>query len=147
MRNWSGSVQWQPTQVAKPDSEQAIQSIVQKAASNKQNIRLIGTGHSFTRLCETNEILMSLDNYQGLISVDKEKMLATVKGGTKLHYLGDLLYAEGLAMENLGGYRCPVYCRNHLDRNAWNGNRIWYHQYSGKGAEVCQWKRGNHLLL
>ncbi|MEL6257141.1 MAG: FAD-binding protein, partial [Bacteroidota bacterium] len=102
MRNWSGSVHWQPTQIAKPDSEQAIQAIVQKAASTKQNIRLIGTGHSFTRLCETHEILMSLDNYQGLISVDKDKMLATVKGGTKLHYLGELLYAEGLAMENLG---------------------------------------------
>ncbi|MDW3652914.1 MAG: D-arabinono-1,4-lactone oxidase [Bacteroidia bacterium] len=102
MRNWSGSVQWQPTQVLKPDSEQSIQEIVQKAAENKQSIRLIGTGHSFTRLCETNEILMSLDNYQGLISVDKDKMMAKVKGGTKLHYLGELLYAEGLAMENLG---------------------------------------------
>jgi len=43
-----------------------------------------------------------LDKYQGLISVDKNTVQATVKGGTKLNLLGDLLYKEGMAMENLG---------------------------------------------
>lgn len=102
MKNWSGSVQWNPQQIEKPDSEEAIQQIVRKAAERGQKIRVIGTGHSFTRLCQTEDILISLDNYQGLNAIDKVSGLVSVKAGTKLGYLGDLLYEQGLAMENLG---------------------------------------------
>ncbi|MEM6800432.1 MAG: D-arabinono-1,4-lactone oxidase [Bacteroidota bacterium] len=102
MKNWSGSVQWHPQSIEKPDSEAEIQQIVRKAAEKEQKIRVIGTGHSFTRLCQTEDILISLDNYQGLIEVDRESARVRVKAGTKLSYLGDLLYEQGLAMENLG---------------------------------------------
>ncbi|MEM9930463.1 MAG: D-arabinono-1,4-lactone oxidase, partial [Bacteroidota bacterium] len=75
---------------------------VLKAANERQRVRLIGSGHSFTELCTTNDVLISLDHYQGIISADKEQLQATVKAGTKLKLLGALLFQEGLAMENLG---------------------------------------------
>ncbi len=102
MKNWSGLEKWNPTEVLFPESEQAIQQIVKTALDKKQKIRTIGSGHSFTKLCVTNDILISLDKYQGLVHVDKSTNLATVKGGTKLKKLGEILHAEGLAMENLG---------------------------------------------
>ncbi len=102
MKNWAGNITWNPSEIAYPSSEEEIQQLVLKAANDRKKIRVIGTGHSFTALCQTENILVNLDKYQGLIAVDKEKVQATVKGGTKLNYLGDLLFKEGMAMENLG---------------------------------------------
>lgn len=102
MKNWSRAVQWQPAEVVYPSSETEVQQIVQRAAEQRRKIRLIGTGHSFTPLCQTDEILISLDNYQGLITVDRNTHQATVKAGTKLNNLGELLFKQGLAMENMG---------------------------------------------
>ena len=102
MKNWSGNVKWTPSHVHYPKSEEEIQKIVLDALNHHKKIRLIGTGHSFTPLCKTDDVLISLDQYQGLIEVDQEKALATVKAGTKLFLLGDLLFQHGLAMENLG---------------------------------------------
>ena len=102
MKNWSGLEKWNPAEILFPESEEAIQQIVKSALDKKQKVRIIGSGHSFTKLCVTNDILISLDKYQGLVQVNKSTNLATIKGGTKLKKLGELLHAEGLAMENLG---------------------------------------------
>lgn len=102
MNNWAGNVQWNPSVIAMPTSEKEIQQIVLKATQQNQKIRVIGSGHSFTSLCSTKDVLLSLDNYQGIISVNKQKNQATAKAGTKLSLLGELLFNEGLAMENLG---------------------------------------------
>lgn len=102
MKNWSGLEKWSPNEMLFPDSEEAIQKIVKRALDEKKKIRVIGSGHSFTKLCITDHILISLDKYQGIVQVDKSKNQAIVKGGTKLKKLGQLLHTEGLAMENLG---------------------------------------------
>jgi len=102
MKNWAGNIIWNPTEIAYPSSEEEIQKLVLKAANDRKKIRVIGTGHSFTPLCKTEDILISLDKYQGLITVDKGIVQAIVKAGTKLNALGELLFKEGMAMENLG---------------------------------------------
>jgi len=102
MKNWSKHIQWHPETVAFPTSEVEIQKIIQQATESGKKIRIIGTGHSFNPLWVTNDILISLDKYQGLVSVDKNQLTATVKGGTKLNMLGDLLFEQGMAMENMG---------------------------------------------
>ena len=102
MKNWAGNVKWNPSEIAYPSTEEEIQQLVLKAANDRKKIRVIGTGHSFTALCQTNDITVSLDKYQGLVNVDKNTIQATVKGGTKLSLLGNLLFKEGMAMENLG---------------------------------------------
>ncbi|MEO0341711.1 MAG: FAD-binding protein, partial [Bacteroidota bacterium] len=102
LKNWSQEYNWRPAHIHYPESEAAIQSIIQKAAEEGKRIRIIGTGHSFNPLWVTDQILVNLDKYQGLVDIDSEKNLATVKAGTKLHLLGALLYEQGLAMENMG---------------------------------------------
>ncbi|MEM9935777.1 MAG: D-arabinono-1,4-lactone oxidase [Bacteroidota bacterium] len=102
MKNWAKNIVWAPSEIAYPTSEAEIQQLVQRAANDRQNIRVIGSGHSFTPVCYTEDMLINLDNFQGLIHVDKENCQATVKAGTKLKALGEMLFREGLAMENLG---------------------------------------------
>ena len=100
--NWSGSVRFSPQQVVFPGSEEEIAGLLTQAAKAGHKIRVVGAAHSFTPLVETNDVLVSLDKLQGLISADRTNMRATVWAGTRLKALGALLHAEGMGMENLG---------------------------------------------
>ncbi len=102
-RNWSGSVQCKPQQVAKPASIDALVQIIKTCSSDNRHVRVVGSGHSFTPLVQTNDVLMSLEHIQGIEEIDTEHSTVTVLAGTPLKTLGEALYARGLAQENLGG--------------------------------------------
>ena len=76
--NWSGSVKSEPIAILYPSSEDEIIEIVKDALGTNKKIRMIGSGHSFSRILETEELLVSLDNMQGIISHDVESQTATV---------------------------------------------------------------------
>ncbi len=99
-RNWSGSVACAPAQFAMPASEAEIATLV--AAPAGSNVRVAGTGHSFTPLCATDGTLISLDGMQGLIAADAAAQTATIWAGTKISQIGAPLLAAGLAMANMG---------------------------------------------
>lgn len=101
-QNWSGDVKSSPKEWLFPAEEAEIIQIVHSAREKGNKIRVIGSGHSFTALVHSDSILVSLDRFSGVVSVDKEKLQATVKAGTKIHELGKLLWAEGMALENQG---------------------------------------------
>lgn len=102
MKNWSGYLSWNPSEILYPESETAIQEIVRNAIKSGKKVRVIGTKHSFTPLCVTDQILVCLDKYQGIVSTDKENLTAVVKAGSKLNTLTELLYNEGMALMNMG---------------------------------------------
>jgi len=102
MKNWSRHLEWHPAVIEYPQSEDEVIKVVQRAITDRKTIRIIGSGHSFMPLSSTNQVLVSLDQYQGILAIDKEKNWVTVKAGTKLNYLNELLAKEGLALENMG---------------------------------------------
>lgn len=102
MKNWSGNQKWSPEIILYPTSEEEIKEIIQKAREDDKQIRTIGSAHSFTPLNVTDSVLLSLDRLQGLVSVDHEQQQVTVRAGTKLYMLNELLAEEGLALENMG---------------------------------------------
>ncbi len=101
-QNWSGSVQCTPAAIRYPVSQEEIVQLVKECRANNQGLRVVGTGHSFTPLVQTNGILLSLDKYAEVVQVDKEKMEATVLAGTKIKALGEALFEYGVAQPNLG---------------------------------------------
>ena len=102
IQNWSGIVRFTPKNVYTPETELALIALVKKCHQQKCHIRVIGSGHSFTRLIETNDTLISLDKLQGIINVDRDAHQVTVWGGTKIKVLGEHLASVGLAQINLG---------------------------------------------
>ena len=99
--NWSGSVTAAPATVYEPETEAALVDLVERHAP-EDTIRAIGAGHSFTRLGETNDVLVSMAGLTGIESVDREAGRATVLAGTRLEEMNAALAEHGLAMENLG---------------------------------------------
>ena len=101
-KNWSSSLKFNPQSIETPKDEAALQKLVRDCASKQTPIRVVGSGHSFTRLIETPGILISLDNLQGLIGLDSESGFAHLWGGTKLWNLNELLFEKKRSLENLG---------------------------------------------
>jgi FAD/FMN-containing dehydrogenase len=100
--NWSGSVTASPAAIRYPASVNEIVAIVRECHERGCGLRVVGAGHSFTPLAWTDGILISLDRYAGLEHVDPAAAQATVRAGTQIKALGELLFAHGLGQANLG---------------------------------------------
>ncbi|MDX2075986.1 MAG: D-arabinono-1,4-lactone oxidase [bacterium] len=101
-RNWSRSVSCEPSAFYAPTSQDDLIRLVKSAGRDGKKIRVAGSGHSFTPLVASNDILISLQNYGGLLNVDKVNQTATLKAGTTIKQAGELLFEHGLMQENLG---------------------------------------------
>lgn len=101
-QNWSGSVSSAPAEVATPAGLEELVRLVETYALSARRVRVVGSGHSFTALAASDDVLISLERMQGIASVEREEGTVTVWGGTGLHRLGNDLLAYELAQENLG---------------------------------------------
>ena len=101
-RNWAGNLQAGPTNLVHPIGEAEIISLVRRAASEKEPIRVAGSGHSFTPLCVTNGTLITLDRLQGVIAIDQANQTARMYAGTKISHLGEPLLQAELALASQG---------------------------------------------
>lgn len=100
--NWSGSLRFLPDRIEHPADEAAVARIVAGAHRDGRTVRAVGAGHSSSALVETQEVLVSLDKHQGIVSHDAEAREATLRAGMTLHDASEALLDGGLAMPNLG---------------------------------------------
>lgn len=100
--NWSGRVTARPANVERPTSESELGETVRAAAGRGDTVRVAGSGHSFSPVVPTDDTLISLDRYTGVVDIDAAAGRATVRAGTRLAALNRELDRHGLAMENLG---------------------------------------------
>ena len=100
--NWSGLVHCRPRQLLTPAGEQEVVAIVRQAAAEGRGVRVAGSGHSFTALNATDDVLLSLDSIAGIESADTAAGQAWIRAGSKIHDLGQPLAELGLALENQG---------------------------------------------
>jgi FAD/FMN-containing dehydrogenase len=100
--NWSGSVHSNPLVMVCPETEAEIAEVVRGAISKGRRVRPLGAGHSSSPLVPTDDVLLSLESFTGLLDHDAERSEATVRAGTTLSDAGDALHAVGLAFHNLG---------------------------------------------
>ncbi len=100
--NWSGSVSFRPDRIVSPDSEAELQSLVRECADAGETVRVVGSGHSWTPVVETDDVLVSLENMTGVVSHDPDAREATIRAGTTLGEAGTELHDRNLAFPNLG---------------------------------------------
>jgi FAD-linked oxidoreductase len=101
-QNWGRSASIRPLRVERPRSPEGVQRAVRAAAAQGLRIKAVGAGHSFTDVAAAPDVLLELDDLQGLVGVDESRGRITLLAGTRLHRIPALLAPYGLAMENLG---------------------------------------------
>jgi FAD-linked oxidoreductase len=97
-RNWSGLQVCHPKLSISPKSMDELVDVVKKAAGP---IRPVGGGWSFPPLIPTDDTIVELRSFTGLMSHDAEKIQATFGAGTRLSEIGAPLAAIGQALPNM----------------------------------------------
>ncbi|HEX7758458.1 MAG TPA: D-arabinono-1,4-lactone oxidase [Caulobacteraceae bacterium] len=97
-RNWSGSVAAQPQAYERPKTAPELAAIVARA----HKVRVVGAGHSFMPLCETNGTLVSLADYEGAVEVAPDRKTVWAPAGWGLDRLTAALWEQGLSLINQG---------------------------------------------
>jgi D-arabinono-1,4-lactone oxidase/FAD binding domain len=96
-KNWAGRFPYRAPRFARPNTEAGLVDLVQ----DSQKVRVFGSGHSFNDGVVSEETLVSLDDYSGVVRRDVAKKQLTVKGGTRVRKVVKLLLEDGLAFEAL----------------------------------------------
>lgn len=100
-RNWGRTASCRPDRYYTPSTEDELREMVAEHAGS-ETIRVAGSGHSFSPVVPSDEVLVSLEEYTGVTAVDYENRRATVRAGTTLRELSRTLSEHGLALENMG---------------------------------------------
>jgi L-gulono-1,4-lactone dehydrogenase len=100
--NWAGQQRCAPRRVLRPAGEDELAAGVVRAAADGLVVRPIGTGHSFTALCVTDDCQVDLTAMDRVLAVDEQTGVARVQAGITLHRLSAELHARGRALENMG---------------------------------------------
>jgi len=79
-----------------------LQQVVQSAQASGRRVKAVGSGHSFTAIAVSEEVLVDLSDYDEIVAIDKMNQTVTVQSGIQLSKLNQALYENSLAMQNLG---------------------------------------------
>ncbi|MDB5695075.1 MAG: FAD-linked oxidoreductase [Sphingomonas bacterium] len=96
--NWSGSVAAEVRAVLYPHDETSLAGAVARA----RQVRATGAGHSFMPLCQSDDLIVSLEHMAGELRVAADRTTARVPAGWSLKRLTASLWEQGLALANQG---------------------------------------------
>ncbi|MES2056367.1 MAG: D-arabinono-1,4-lactone oxidase [Pseudomonadota bacterium] len=97
-RNWSGSVVARPADIVHPVTEDDLSKRIAQAGK----VRVVGAGHSFMPLCETDGLLLCLDSLEGSIEIAPDGRSAWAPAGWSLARLTRALWDKGYSLPNQG---------------------------------------------
>jgi xylitol oxidase len=97
VRNWARNVEFRAARVHRPTTVDELGRVVAEAEA----VRVLGTGHSFNRIADTEGDLVLLGDLPGEVEIDAEAGTATVAAGMRLAELSARLHAAGFALANL----------------------------------------------
>ena len=98
LRNWAGNVTYGAAVLHRPTSVEQLQEVV----AGSRRIRALGSGHSFSRVADTDGDLVSVAGLPARVEVADDRRSVTVSGGLRYGEVAPRLHAAGLALHNLG---------------------------------------------
>jgi L-gulono-1,4-lactone dehydrogenase len=99
--NWARQQRCRPRTVEVPGDETALADAVRRAADSGRTVRPVGSGHSFTALCVTDDVQVDLSRLDRVLDLTADGV-ARVQAGITLHALSAELHRRGRALENMG---------------------------------------------
>ena len=97
LKNWAGNLVYGSRETLFPTSLMELQDKIAVI----QKVKLVGTGHSFSNIADTNGVHISLEKMPSDISIDRQHMTVHVTGHITYGYLAKELQMNGLALHNL----------------------------------------------
>lgn len=98
-QNWSQSLPAATDNIVTPDNKADLQKLI---VQSDGVLRPVGAGHSWMPLVPSDEAIVRLDKFNGVLSLDEKTRRARLGAGSRLKELSPALAAQGLAFRNLG---------------------------------------------
>src|SRR5574341_1943863 len=95
--NWAGNYTYRATQYHQPETIEEIQELVIR--SNK--LKALGTRHSFNDIADSPGDLISLEHFDQVVGLERERRTGAVEPGIRYGQLARWLHGEGYALHNL----------------------------------------------
>ena len=67
-----------PQKVESPSTKEKILQIVQYAIENGQRVRVLGSGHSRSAIALSDDVMVSLHHYNGVVDLNKQSKQVTL---------------------------------------------------------------------
>src|SRR6478735_2047595 len=99
---WARTFSSLPELFIQPESLPEVEKVVNLARRCRRRLVTTGCGHSPSNITCTSSWLVNLDNFNRVLSVNKETNVVTMEGGIRLYALCEELEKHGLTMPNLG---------------------------------------------
>lgn len=95
--NWAGNYIYQAPHVYRPESVEQVQQRVRRSSK----VKALGTRHSFNEIADSAGELISLENFNKIVGLDREHRTVTVEAGVRYGQLATWLHEQGFALHNL----------------------------------------------
>ena len=96
--NWARNVVFGARDLRAPSSVAELQEIVRRA----DQVRALGTGHSFNRIADTTGVLVATSSLPPVLEILPGRSTVKVAGGVRYGELAQQLHRAGFALRNLG---------------------------------------------
>jgi L-gulonolactone oxidase len=106
--NWARTEQSRPAAWRLPTSEREVVDIVTTAHAAGSTVRVVGAGHSWSRIAAPEAVALSLEAMGGLVHIRGDRQSATVPAGMRLRAVSDALLRSGLALPIVGSIQAQT---------------------------------------
>lgn len=97
LTNWAGNIGFGARRLVRPRTLDELREVV----TGSERLRVLGSGHSFNRLADTDGDLVSLAGLPRTVEVAADRATVRIDGGVRYGELAARLADEGLAVHNM----------------------------------------------
>lgn len=101
-KNWWVNQVCAPEKYYKPNNLEEIIEIIRSANAQEKKVKVVGSGHSWSKIVCTDEYMISLERLNKVLAIDKKEKTITAQSGIYVYQLNDFLFKNGLALSSLG---------------------------------------------
>ena len=99
--NWAGNVSYGAERIERPGSLDELQELVAAARTGGHRVHALGSRHSFSRIADTDGVLIETAGLPALIEVTDDGRAVRVSAGIRYGELAPTLHRRGLGLANL----------------------------------------------
>ncbi|MGH7497199.1 MAG: FAD-binding protein [bacterium] len=96
-QNWARNYTYSAARWHSPKTLEQVQELVVRC----RKLKALGTRHSFNEIADTSEDIISLDHFDSVVALDRERPTVTVEAGIRYGRLCRYLHEKGYALHNL----------------------------------------------
>ncbi|MEJ7586766.1 MAG: FAD-binding protein [Ferruginibacter sp.] len=97
LKNWAGNLTYGTDKVHYPKTAGEVQQVIRSCSK----IKGLGSQHSFNKIADSTENLVSLKELNKVVALDKTANTVTLESGMKYGELAPYLHENGYALHNL----------------------------------------------